>query len=71
MRTLFGVQLSGLSRKLVVLFTGVEVATLTVWVEILRVYWFTGDPVYSVLAAAELFGGLLGEHLLADIAGRV
>ena len=71
MRTIFGVLLSRRSRRLVFLFTFVEVVTLTGWVEILRSYWTTGDPVYATLAALELFAGLLVEHLIADIAGRV
>jgi hypothetical protein len=60
--------LSGKQIGLIVLFTIVELATLTVWLVILGVT-ITSSQVVMIEAAGVLFVGLLIEHAIAIIAG--
>jgi hypothetical protein len=78
MRSIFGVELSGLARGLIALFTLVEDVTLTLWAYLfylsftalsagnilLFAFWF-------VIAFIELYVGLEIEHTIATVTGHV
>ena len=78
MRTIFGIELSGLARRLIALFTLVEDITLTVWAYLLYLSFsalsagnFLLFAFWFVLAFLELYVGLEIEHTIATITGHV
>ncbi len=55
---------------LILLFTAIELLTLTVWLDLLG-FSLPGGFGQATLAAGVLFLGLLVEHTVATIAGKV
>ena len=58
------------AKRLIAVFTGVEVVVLTLWLDALGI-GLGLLPDNQLLAAGILFVGLLVEHLIAGVAGKV
>ena len=78
MRTIFGVELSGLARTLIAVFTLIEDLTLTLWAYLLYLAFtalsagnFYLFAFWFIIAFLELYLGLELEHTIATITGHV